>query len=258
MDSQILENKVLQVTKTIEKQVDAALEKLENLDVNDIESLRKKRMQELKALEEKQRVWRQNGHGQYEELPEEKTFFDTIKKSERVIIHFYTNTNFRCKIVDKHLKILAAKHVETRFVSLNAEKCPFLAERLKIKVIPTIVCIKDTILIDKIVGFTSLGNRDDFTTDVLEWRLAQNEIINYEGDITLPPTEQNTKGKSNKSSIRDGKYNAESDDDLDIEDFSKEFELKNSKNNSDNILTREEEIELGLIEEDDQQNEKDN
>ena len=47
------------------------------------------------------------------------------------------------KYSDKHLAILAPKHVETRFVKLNAEKCPFLCERLSIRVIPTLLLIVD-------------------------------------------------------------------------------------------------------------------
>ena len=46
------------------------------------------------------------------------------------------------QIVDKHLGILAKKHLEAKFVKINAEKCPFLTERLRIKVIPTIMLVK--------------------------------------------------------------------------------------------------------------------
>ena len=66
------------------------------------------------------------GHGEYTEIPEEKDFFDVPKKSENVVCHFYRDDFFRCKIVDKHLAILAKKHMETKFVKINAEKCPFL------------------------------------------------------------------------------------------------------------------------------------
>jgi hypothetical protein len=40
----------------------------------------------------------------------------------------------RCKILDKHLAVLAKKHMETKFCKINAEKTPFLCDRLKIKV----------------------------------------------------------------------------------------------------------------------------
>ena len=49
---------------------------------------------------------------------------------------------FPLQIVDKHLGILAKKHLEAKFVKINAEKCPFLTERLRIKVIPTIMLVK--------------------------------------------------------------------------------------------------------------------
>nr|AEE61430.1 unknown [Dendroctonus ponderosae] len=185
-----VENQLLQVTQALEKQVDATIEKIDNLDVNDLEQLRKNRIKELQKQEEKKREWLKNDHGNYDELPEEQRFFDVIKKSDNIVLHFYTNTSERSKIVDMHLKALAPKHIEARFTKLNAEKCPFLSEKLKIKVIPTIVLIQKTILVDKIIGFTELGNRDDFTTEVLEWRIAQNGIINYEGDLSAPPDQQ--------------------------------------------------------------------
>lgn len=129
-----VDNQLLQVTKAIEKQVDATIEQIDNLDVNDLEQLRKNRVKELRKLEEKKREWLQNDHGKYEELPEEKSFFDVIKKSENLVLHFYTNSSERCQIVDMHLKALAPKHLEARFTKLNAEKCPFLTEKLKVKV----------------------------------------------------------------------------------------------------------------------------
>jgi thioredoxin-like negative regulator of GroEL len=53
--------------------------------------------------------------------------------------------------VDKHLSLLAKQHIETRFVKINAEKSPFLAERLKIIVLPTIALIKNTKVDDYVV-----------------------------------------------------------------------------------------------------------
>lgn len=215
-----MENQLLQVTKAIEQQVDATIEQIDNLDVNDLEQLRKNRRKELEKQEEKKRLWLKNDHGKYEELPEEKSFFDVIKKSDNLVLHFYTNSSERCQIVDKHLKILAPKHIEARFMKVNAEKCPFLSERLKIKVIPSIVLIQNTILVDKIVGFTQLGNRDDFSTEVLEWRLAQNGIINYDGDLSIPPDQQTGKKlvKGYGKKIRDSAFNRD-DEDLDIEEY---------------------------------------
>lgn len=242
-----IENKLMQVTHAIEKQVDAAIEQIDNLDVNDLQDLRKSRMNELKKLQTQKAEWLSNGHGVYEELPEEKMFFDLIKKSKNVIIHFYTNTSPRCAILDMHLKILAPKHLEARFVKLNAEKCPFLAENLKVKTIPTLVLVQDSIMVDKIVGFTHLGNRDDFSTETLEWRIAQNNIINYEGDLLVPPYLQEKKIVNSGKKIRDGVFNTE-DDDLDIEEYAlaRDNLKSETKIQQSTELTAEELAELGL------------
>lgn len=53
--------------------------------------------------------------------------------------------------MDKHLDILAKQHIETRFVKINAEKSPFLSERLKIVVLPTLALIKNTKVDDYVV-----------------------------------------------------------------------------------------------------------
>ena len=50
---------------------------------------------------------------------------------------------FRCKIVDKHLEILAAKHIEAKFIKIDAEKAKFLTERLNVRVLPTMVLLKE-------------------------------------------------------------------------------------------------------------------
>lgn len=85
----------------------------------------------------------------------------------------------RCKILDKHLAILAKKHVETKFIKLNVEKAPFLTERLRIKIIPTLALLVDGKSKDYVVGFTDLGNTDEFSTEMLEWRLGCADVINY-------------------------------------------------------------------------------
>lgn len=53
--------------------------------------------------------------------------------------------------MDKHLSILAKQHIETHIVKINAEKSPFLAEKLKIVVLPTLALIKNAKVDDYVV-----------------------------------------------------------------------------------------------------------
>ena len=66
-------------------------------------------------------------------------------------------------------------------MKINAEKSPFLTERLSITVLPAIFIINKGSVVDKIIGFDDLGGQDDFKTNVLATRLKA--AIRYDGNI---------------------------------------------------------------------------
>ncbi|ESO09210.1 hypothetical protein HELRODRAFT_73535 [Helobdella robusta] len=211
-----LEKQVLAAAQILEQQVDSKLEELDNLKSDsDFEELRKKRLLNLKKSQVQKEEWLKLGHGNYTEIHDEPEFFDVCKKSKNVVCHFYRPTTSHCQIVDKHLEILSSSHIECKFIKINAERCHFLVERLRIKVIPTICLIKETKSVDYIVGFDDLGGRTDFATSRLEWRIAQAGILNYAGDLLHPPTEVQTKKKSKLKTIYSSKNEEDSDSDCD-------------------------------------------
>lgn len=59
---------------------------------------------------------------------------------------------------------------------------------MRIKIIPTIALIVNGKTKDYIVGFTELGNCDDFSTETLQCRLAQSGVINYDDDLNSSET----------------------------------------------------------------------
>ncbi|KAG4984418.1 hypothetical protein AAZX31_10G247200 [Glycine max] len=181
---EVIEKQVLTVAQAVEDKIDDEIAALERLDADDIEALRERRLQQMKKMAEKRSRWISLGHSEYSEIPSEKDFFPVVKASERVVCHFYRE-NWPCKVMDKHLNILAKQHIETRFVKLNAEKSPFLAEKLKIVVLPTLALIKNAKVDDYVVGFDELGGTDEFSTEELEERLAKAQVIFYEGESSF-------------------------------------------------------------------------
>lgn len=103
-----------------------------------------------------------------------------MKKSNKIVCLFYLESNERCKIVDMHFQRLAPRHVNTRFIKVNAEKVQFLVTRLNIRVIPTIGIVVDQKTVDYIRGFDDLGGIDDFKTETMENRLARSGVIDVE------------------------------------------------------------------------------
>jgi len=214
----ILGQQLVQAAQMMEEQVDEEIKNLETLDEDGIEAINRRRLEAMKNAQKKKAEWLKQGHGEYSEIPEEKEFFNVTKNSENVVCHFYRDETFRCKILDKHLSLLAKKHVETKFCKINAEKTPFLCDRLKIRVIPTIILIKNAQTRGYVVGFTELGNTDEFSTEMLEWRIAQNEVINYSGDLMTPPDQPKKSGKTNFIGKKKVKGRGRKNDDDDSSD----------------------------------------
>ncbi|XP_064404730.1 thioredoxin domain-containing protein 9-like [Halichondria panicea] len=211
-----VEQRLLQATKVIENQLDNEIDRMDKMDADDLDKLREQRLQQMKKARSQKEQWMTQGHGQYTEITEEKEFFDICKKSNKVVCHYFRDSTFRCKIVDKHLIILAPKHLETRFIKLNVERAPFLCDRLRIRVLPTISCVIDSITKDYIKGFDELGGHDDFSTEMLEWRLGCAGVINYSGNLSEPPdVGKPAKKQVNfraKKTIRESAQDSDSDD----------------------------------------------
>jgi len=217
-----LEKQLLAATLAVEKQVDAEIERLEKAaeDEDELEILRRKRLESMKAAEKQRQEWLASGHGIYEELADESEFFAASKKSHFFVCHFFRNSTPRCKIVDKHLALLAPRHVETKFSRIDAERARFLVDRLRIKVMPTICLAKDGKTVDYIAGFDDLGGIDEFSTEMLEWRIARAGVIEYSGDLLKAPLPEGASAKSKllgrttKKTIR-GQQDCDDSDDSD-------------------------------------------
>ena len=152
--------------------------------------------------EERMNVTR--GHGTYTEITEQE-FLPTVTGTDYVVCAFFHKDFERCKIVDMHLHKICKTHTETRFVRIDAEKCPFFVNKLQIQMLPTIVLFENGVAIDRIVGFEEVGGQDDFPTMNLVRRLVK-------GGALIP------KNKSESGQIRVRKGRADRDDFGDSDD----------------------------------------
>jgi len=51
-----------------------------------------------------------------------------------------------------------------KVIKINAEKAPYLCEKLGVWILPTVLLIKDNATVTKMEGFDAVGERDDFPT----------------------------------------------------------------------------------------------
>ena len=164
----VVGERLLGALEAEEEKLDAKMRALDNLDDDEVERLRAARLEGMKKMARQKQEWLAAGHGEYREIDDQKRFFDELKASPRAVVHFYRPSTRRCEIVDKHFYALARKHVETKFIRVNAEKAPFLVERLHIWMLPTIVCCVNGRTDHSIIGFDEMGGGDNFATEDLE------------------------------------------------------------------------------------------
>jgi len=154
------------------------LDELEKELENDPElrKIQDQRREQLREVFKQKQEKLSKGFGHYDQM-EEKDMLKMASQTQYVIVHFASNEFQNCAIVDHHLSLLAPKHIDVRFVKCDATKSPFVTTRWKIKTLPTLCIVVHGYLVDKIVGFTDLGNNSDFPTIALERRLAASGVI---------------------------------------------------------------------------------
>jgi hypothetical protein len=199
------------ITQVIEKNDssdDELNEYLEDFDEDpELKRIRESRLAQIRTEHQQHLMNRARGHGTYREIAQDD-FLTEVNGSEKVVCHFYHKDFERCKIMDKHLEILAPRHFEAKFVKIDAEKAPFFVDKLLIRILPTVVIFLDGITKEgekggRIVGFQGLsdgmtpGKEDMWPTYRLARKLTEYGVI--ENDLEL---EEELRNKTMQSRVQ--------------------------------------------------------
>jgi hypothetical protein len=176
-----IEAQLMAVAEQMERAVDDQLQAIDNMDDDDLAAVRAKRRQQVTEMAKRRERWVQRGHGSYQEITDHKHFFQCVKQSERVVVHFKRKATERCAIIDGHLQKIAQAHFETRFCVVDVEKVPSLPQEFNVLMLPTLMLIEGGNTFHSIIGFDEFGNHDDFSTDEITKVLAGHGMLNDRG-----------------------------------------------------------------------------
>lgn len=137
-------------------------------DDEELKKIRLNRMKEMQQHEVDKRNWDRNGHGRITEITDQKEFFNITKTSRKVLALFYTKTNKWSGPITELLSLLCQKHLEVKVCRIDAEKAPFLVEKLAIWMIPTIMCIKDQKTEQSLVGLDEIDHHGKLSIEKVE------------------------------------------------------------------------------------------
>ncbi|CAI4038060.1 hypothetical protein SMKI_04G3990 [Saccharomyces mikatae IFO 1815] len=144
-----------------------------------LSAYRSERLQELSDhLKQVKKNVEDDGYGNLQCIDNEADAIDICTKTNRVVIHFELETFGKCQYMNEKLKNLAIRHLTTRFIKVNVQTCPFLVNKLNIKVLPFVVGYKNGLEKVRYVGFSKLGNDPNgFDIRRLEQSLASSGVI---------------------------------------------------------------------------------
>ncbi|AET39258.1 Plp1p Ecym_4182 [Eremothecium cymbalariae DBVPG len=176
---------------------------------------REQRIEEIsRHLKEVKKNASEGEYGYVHTVESESELMQMTSKLNRVVIHFFLETFRRCSVMDDKLRELAAKHMTTKFLRISVDKCPFLVQKLNIKILPCVLSYVNAIERDRIIGFQQLGNQpDNFPLYTLEERLKKYDVI---PSISETNYKNATRGDVNGLRSDSHHYRDEPDSDLDL------------------------------------------
>ena len=150
------------ITNMQESMLDAEIQAMDNLNGKDLAKIREERMKEMKERKNEEAEWSRHGHGHLTHLSETKEFFAACKNSKRLVCHFMRPTSHHCVALNGHLSKLSNLHKETRFCTMDAEKTPYLCDKMLADpdgnvIIPTILLVKEGKVTYHIRGLAEVG-----------------------------------------------------------------------------------------------------
>lgn len=95
----------------------------------ELRQIRERRLRQIKSSQREKIENLGKGHGQFREIVQDE-FLAEACSSLRVICLFYHNDFPRCEIMSHHLAKLAPRHIETKFVKINADKALFFVDKV--------------------------------------------------------------------------------------------------------------------------------
>jgi len=173
----MVDQQLAQTLLSVEAALDDEINKVENLEEDDLARIKAKRMEEMRKKAEEQQHNKFNGHGSLSKINDQQEFFAACKKSARVVCIFTRNSNKYGKAMLEHAELLAQRHLEARFIWVDAENAPFLTERLNIYMLPTIVCVKDNKVDKQHNGLNEIDGSGKYSSGTLEYLLHIDGIL---------------------------------------------------------------------------------
>ncbi len=177
-------------------------------DDSELEAIRQRRMNQIRAKQTQLAHHRSLGHGEVRTISQDQFLPECTGDSEWIAVHFFHKEFERCKIMDHHLNLIAPLHLECKFLRIDAEMSPFFVNKLNIRTLPTLMVFQEGKAKDKLMGFQDLAvdpnEPDKWHTGRLQQWLASTGAIKYRIPTEEVKEEMRRMGITHKSTVWSG------------------------------------------------------
>lgn len=180
-----VEAAVISAASRVEADLDAQLSAAPPIPTPDdgedgLAAVRAARLAALRAAAADRAAWSAAGHGSLGEGLTEAELLAAAKASPRLVASFVRpggGGNIYASELEAHLRVLASAHMETRFVRMDAERSPFLTNKLRLRVLPALVWFRGGKVHRVLHGLGEVAPSGRFTTEVLEGVLYEGGML---------------------------------------------------------------------------------
>lgn len=180
-----VEAAVISAASRVEADLDAQLSAAPPIPTPDdgedgLSAVRAARLAALRAAAADRAAWSAAGHGSLGEGLTEAELLAAAKASPRLVATFVRpggGGNIYASELEAHLRVLAGAHMETRFVRMDAERSPFLTNKLRLRVLPALVWFRGGKVHRVLHGLGEVAPSGRFTTEVLEGVLFEGGMV---------------------------------------------------------------------------------
>jgi hypothetical protein len=206
-----------------EKDPDSLLDELENEDDN---AYRAQRLQQLQS-EAKAAATSTKLDEVYVTLPDDDSTLRFTTEHERAVVHFFHPDFARCATMDTHVREIASKHselgVDVAFGRVDVQNCPFLVEKLGIRVLPCLLGFAKGVVKGRTTGFEGVsweGRESGVVVTgavegrLVEWGVLRKRLVEvYDEDEEEDEEKEKEKEGKGRRGIKGRKQRVEDEDD---------------------------------------------
>jgi len=147
---------------------------------NDIEALRRNRIEQMKTRAAQRQHWTEKGQGVYHVLADEAELLKRLAKHERAVVLFSSRSgaSHLSELMHAHMRSLSVAHFESFFGHLDSDKAPMIQTLIEVSNGPILLLCMGGKVTGQLAGIDR-----SYTAEGIAYELGLQGLLNFDDGI---------------------------------------------------------------------------